>query len=353
MPNKTEEQYWEEYRERELAALLPILTSLGYTLDTEQPHLYGERYLMHAVTTASGKKLILLGKRGGGKRVVIKATRDPAGTRELLHERTCRAVLQKINFAYDVFFSPEEMLFGEHGGYTISIQAFIEQKQQFIERPIEEQFLLALKAFKAQESAHAATYRHIRLIENTFGTMDAEAYLTKFEQFGGSPEAKEFLKAKKETIEQYCGFLTHTDFVPHNFRVVDGDMYLLDYSSLRFGNKYEGWARFLNFMTLYNPPLERALVQYVRDNRAEEELLSLKCMRVYRLGEIIWYYKNAASKSQGDLRTLNEKRVDFWSEVLTSVLRDKELPEQTRTAYIAARDTLRSAEEKQRQVGLH
>ena len=53
-------------------------------------------------------------------------------------------------------------------------------------------------------------------------------------------------------------------------------MYLLDHSSLRFGNKYEGWARFRNFTTFYNRPLEEALLLYMRNNRAEE-----KCFRLH------------------------------------------------------------------------
>ena len=52
-----EEKYkkeWEEYKERELSALLPILDKLGFEIEKEQPHIGGERYLMQAVTTTSG-----------------------------------------------------------------------------------------------------------------------------------------------------------------------------------------------------------------------------------------------------------------------------------------------------------
>ena len=130
-----------------------------------------------------------------------------------------------------------------------------------------------------------------------------------------------------EIIEQYSGFLTHTDFVPHNIRVVGENIYLLDHSSIRFGNKYEGWARFCNFMALYNPPLEKALVKYVADNRTEEESISLRLMRIYRLGEIIWYYTSALDKSYGNLFALNKKRVELWSKMLENLLSENSLPE--------------------------
>ena len=111
----------------ELARVTPILAELGFTPEPNQPHIEGERYLMQAVTTASGRKLILLARRARDKRrVVIKATRDPGGIRELVHERICRGALSKIHFAYHIFFSPEEILSTKRGGYTISVQAFIE-----------------------------------------------------------------------------------------------------------------------------------------------------------------------------------------------------------------------------------
>ncbi len=359
---------WEEYKKRELAKLAPLLAELGYTLDADQPHVSGERYLMQAVTTMSGRKLILLGRRTrDNTRVVIKATRAANGARELTHERACREVLHRIDFAHGVFFSPQEILFTQRSGYTISIQAFIEQEKPFLVRTTEEQFAFALKAFKAQESARATTSGHERLVEKTFGIMRANDYLRAFAQFVENisreapslvprtllDEANTLLVKQQETIEQYCGFLTHTDFVPHNFRIVDGNIYLLDNSSLRFGNKYEGWARFLNFMTLYNPELERALVEYVRVNRTREESLALKLMRVYRLGEIIWYYVGTLSSCSGDLRLLNEERVRLWTRVLEAQLHDSLLPASFLDDYRAKRDTLRSDEEKRRQQGLH
>ncbi len=369
MPSDTAQQAWKKYQEHELSILTPVLEKLGFELEPLQPHAGGERYLMQAVTTASGKKLILLGRRTqDGMRVVIKTTNDENGIRELEHERECRRVLQEINFAYQVFHSPVELFFGECEGRRISIQQFIEQESTFLARPLKEQFALALKAFKAQEGAHATTYGHERLIKKTFGTRSAVEYLRAFEEFKKNTlhafpsdtatrdlldEASKQLTEGRETIGQYCGFLTHTDFVPHNIRVKDGEIYLLDHSSLRFGNKYEGWARFLNFMTLYNPPLERALTEYIRLNRTPEESISLKLMRIYRLGEIIWYYTSTLKNCSGDLRTLNEERIRFWTRILAAVLRDETVSTKVLDDYRRTRDALRSEDEKLRQKDLH
>lgn len=367
--NNDAKKEWDDYTSRELAEVTPVLNRLGFYLESEQPHLGGERYLMQAVTTAHGRKLILIGHRSkDGEKVVIKATSEPAGIREIEHERRYREALRRIRFAYQIFFSPREISFTKHNGFVISVQEFLESARSFLSRPTKEQFLLALKAFKAQESAHATTYRHRRFIEKTFGNKEVQDYLRAFSAFktdisNALPEKKElrellesaehFLRDNAEIIEQYSGFLTHTDFVPHNFRVIGEDIYLLDHSSIRFGNKYEGWARFINFMALHNPELAQILVEYVKDNRTPEETLSLKLMRLYRLGEIIFYYTNTLSKSSGDLLILNQARVAFWTRVLEAVLYDKPVPQDIVEKYRRTRDSLRSKEEKLRQVKLH
>jgi hypothetical protein len=364
----TTESSWKLYCSEEIELLTPILKNRGYTIDAVQPHIAGERYLMQAVTTTSGRKLILLGARSDGTRVVIKATRDQSGIRELAHEARCREVLHKIDFAAKVFHTPDfiERLYEQ--GFVIIITRFIPQEMQFLERPLAEQFDLALRSFKAQEGAHATTWNHRKLIRDTFGIRDAATYLSNFDQFlhnilqklPGEKLVQETLhgaqrelKKQKRIIEQYCDFLTHTDFVPHNIRVDGEKIILLDHSSLTFGNKYEGWARFLNFMTLYNQEIERALVHYVKDNRTPEESVSLRMMRVYRLGEIIWYYVQTLEKSTGNLLTLNHARVAFWSTVLSYILEDKQVPESVIREYQKTRDSLRSEDEKKRQIGLH
>lgn len=360
---------WQRYCASEIETVTPILQALGFTLDAQQPHIQGERYLMQAVTTAAGRKLILLGNRNSdGMRVVIKVSRDPGGIEEIRHERVCRGVLHKINFAYNTFFSPQELLFKKRQDFLISIQEFIEQDRTFLERPTPEQFSFALTAFKAQEGARATTNKHRRTIAKTFALRDQAVYLQKFAEFQDAigrtlPEntnlqktlaqAGEALHSGATTIEQYGDFLTHTDFVPHNFRIRNDRLFLLDHSSLTFGNKYEGWARFVNFMTLYNPELEQALLQYVRDNRSEGEIESLRLMRMYRLGEILYYYSDKLQYSEGNLLKLNKARIQFWADILRAVINDSKPPASLIETYKAKRDALRSDDEKTRQKGLH
>lgn len=351
---------------RELTAVRPILKSQGIDLDAEQPHVIGERAVMRAVTTTSGEKLVLLGRLAQtGARVVIKTSADPHGRKELEHERRAKALLAKLKFAYDVFFTPKELLFYTRKGRTIAVYEFIEQEKSFIDRPTEEQFHFALRAFKAQESAHATTAKHTRLIKDVFDTYDAVAYLDRFRsfqktilEFDPSQEhslttVHERLESGRETIDRYGRFLVHTDFVPHNFRIAGDVFYLLDFSSLRFGNKYEGWARFLNFMALYNPTLEQALTEYVARNRSRGEQESLHVMRLYRLTELVAFYVSTLSRAEGLLNELNTARVYFWLAVLEATLNKTSLADDVREEYKKLRDSLRSNEEKQRQQGLH
>lgn len=362
------EQNWKTYLETKLPKVTEVLGKHGFTLDDDQPHIKGERFLMKALTTVGGQKLILLGKRQDtGDRVVIKITDDAAGQSELAHEKLCRQMLHRLNFAYNVFHSPEELAFLSDGSYILSVHAFIEQDSSFLERPIAEQFNFVLEAFKAQESARATTHGHFKQITKTFGNRTSQDYLRLFEAFQSAlknkqapqrtvelvRKASEQLHQHAQRIEQYCGFLTHTDFVPHNFRIAGDVLYLLDFSSLRFGNKHESWARFLNFMTLYNRDLEALLIKYVEDNRAPEERESLQLMRLFRLGEIITYYTNLLADSEGELLELNKKRVEFWTNVLAAELKNQRVGTDIVETYKTTRDRLRSADEKERQKGLH
>ena len=361
------EQTWREYVSVELAVLEPILARRGIALDDNQPHISGERFLMRNITTTSGTKLILIGTTHTGTPVVIKATRDYAGKAELQHERKCRELLHKINFAYETFSSPEELaLFTEHN-FLISIQRFIEQSSSFTERSLPEQFSYALTGLKNQESVHATTRNHYQQITRIFGVRTSQSYqdlfdgFSKFLEHNCSSKEVRTVVARARThfcnnlirVQQYCGFLTHTDFVPHNFRIADDKLYLLDFSSLTFGNKHEGWARFLNFMTLYNPELEALLIRYVEDNRAPEERESLQLLRIYRLAEIITYYVRTLGSSTGSLHNLNTARIHFWRDVLEAELENTRVDHTIVAAYKKLRDTLRSDEEKMRQKNLH
>lgn len=361
------EQSWQTNLDSEIETVRGLLRKAGYRLDTQQPHLLGERFLMQNISTTSGKKLILVGKDLNHSSVIIKATSDPAGKQELRHEQQCRTLLETIDFSYQPFTTPEEIAFWEDGPYLISVQTMIEQECQFLDRTIEEQFKFALDAFKTQESARATTSSHYKKISQTFGIRTSADYLSMaagfLETMQSASVSKEVLttctrahhklKTERERIEQYCGFLTHTDFVPHNFKISSGQLYLLDTASLEFGNKYESWARFLNFMTLYNHQLERHLVTYVEQNRAPEERQSLQLMRLYRLIEIITYYVTTLQNSTGDLLTLNQARVLFWQDVLLAELENTRVDRSIVESYKILRDRLRTDEEKIRQINLH
>ena len=358
---------WDLYLQRELITLIPILSRYGFSLDDVQPHTIGERFLMQAVTTIGGQKLILRGSDAHGNPVIIKAARDIVGKAEIKHERLCRSLINELAFAYNIFVAPAELRFIEDGDIVISIQLFIDQDISFLERPLVEQFSFSLSAFKAQEHSRATTGGHVRHISQTFGYKTSSDYLTLCQNFLTSTSSLPTsypaqtlieqvinqLTKNTERIEQYGGFLTHTDFVPHNFRIKDNRLYLLDFSAIRFGNKHEGWARFLNFMTLYHPALESALISYVEMNRAGEERESLQLMRLFRLAELIAYYTKTLTHSEGALLLLNQTRIQFWSDVLAAELHNTRVAPTITAVYQATRNTLRSAEEKQRQQGLH
>lgn len=363
MSTMSSKQDWEEFRRLELANATPLLRSLGFELDATQVHIGGERYV------SAGRKLVLLGTRqGDGLRVVVKISRDPHSVAEIRREVRYRQLLERIPFAYHVFQSPPVVLYDQVQGFTVLVTAFVEQERPFLSRPLAEQFFFALKAFEGQEGAHGTTFGHVYSIRRAFGLWNAARYRATLARYLGDvasfpgldgqvartlAQGYELLEASAEIVERYSGFLTHWDFVPHNFRVRGHDLYLLDHSSIRFGSKYEGWARFVNFMSLYNPALEGALVGYVSANRGAAELLALKLMRVYRLAELVWHYVGTLRAAEGNLRTLNQLRVGFWAEALRVVLADRTLASSTIEAYRGERDRLREDDEKLRQVDLH
>jgi len=362
MENNTK-KLWKTYYKTELTKIIPLLDNLGFSLEEEQVHVIGERYIIN------NQKLILTGRRvKNGQRVIIKISNNEKFIKEIEHERKCREILKKIDFSSHVFFSPQEILFTKKQGFIIFVTAFIEQENTFLERPFEEQFFLALKALEVQEGVHATTYKHASVIKKIFGIWNAEKYFEIFNKYkkeieSKSPEnkktkiiflkAQEFIRTNFETINLYSGFLVHWDFVPHNIRIDKLNIYLLDHSSMRFGNKHESWARFINFMTLYNPKLEKALIDYIKDNRSQEETLSLQLMRVFRLTELIKYYVSTLENLSGNVLTLNKKRIEFWSNALEAVLDNKFVRQEIIDDYKNIRDSLRSEDEKQRQKNLH
>ncbi|HEX8947033.1 MAG TPA: hypothetical protein VF829_02360 [Candidatus Paceibacterota bacterium] len=363
---------WEAYVAREQERVTPLLAARSFTLDAEQPQTIGERYLTRPI--GSGRKVVLFGRRrSNGMRVVVKTSSETQGKDELLHETRVHAMLSRIRFAYGTFALPEILLFDKQHGVLVT--EYIEQEKSFLERPLKEQFALALDAFKAQESTHATTAEHWSELERLMKehahyvkpgeyrkigeyAQDLVGLLADEKELYSKIDALlnkviELLEARRETLERYDGFLTHWDFTPQNFRIRDDTLYLLDLTSIRFGNKYESWARFINFMTLYNSPLAQALVEYVQLNRTEEEVNALRLMRAYRLVELIRYYATWLGKTQGDTLELAKARIAFWTEVLEAVLNGREVSEDVIDVYKNKRDALRTADEKQRQRGLH
>ncbi len=358
---------WETYRDTELANVTPILETLGYMLDQTQVHLSGERFLMAGARDVGGggMKLVLTGmRRADSLRVVIKASRNPDGQQEIERERAARERINRIPFAYHAFTVPRELHFSYEGPFLVSIVEYVTQDIPLLSRPLNEQFFLTLKALECQEGAHATTGVHTAHVRSSFGLSNAEAYLHEFDTFAAAAEnavphneklaqifrdATHFLHDHRTTLERYAGFLTHADFAPNNFRVRGHELYLLDYASIHFGNKYESWARFLNFMVHHNPDLERTLARYVKENRGPDEYLALQLMRVYKIGFLLKYYAEATTKTEGATHELMQTRLSFWTLVMQCILDDCAVPPEAINTLLEKERILRTEEEKARQ----
>lgn len=368
MSSTDTQREWESYRESELARAAEILTARGFTLDERQVHTGGERYLMtrNRDIGGGGRKLVLTGTHTpSNTRVVIKVSSDPAGKAEIAREYAARESINAIEFAHSFFHTPATLLHEEDAtGLLISASEFIEQSAPLLERTLEEQFFIALRSLEAQEGVHATTHTHASHISASFGITSASAYLDSFEQFRARANAANPNDAKmkdalakaslmftthRTTVERYCGFLTHADFVPNNFRVRGSDVYLIDHASLHFGNKYESWARLANFMVHHNPALERALADFVRTNRSEDEYLDFRLMRIYKLTFLLAFWTESLVEAEGMLAELIRERVTLWTAALEAVLEDTFLTQEIVDRYLALQQSLRSEEEKERQ----
>jgi hypothetical protein len=343
-------------RTKFLGDIADILQPLGYTLHEEQPHISGERAHM------SRTKMVLMGADPEGKTVVIKASKHPSGIKEIRQEKVARDVLTHLSFAVDELLQAEELFFEERSGFLFFVTAYIPQDEIFVTRPIEEQFFLALRAFEAQETFHATTYAHGKEIKKHFAVYTPATYIATFKSFIEEIEAghkdselssyltraHELLVSGAVVLERYGNFLTHTDFVPHNMRVHKRAIYALDLTSVHFGNKYEGWARFLNYMVAHNPPLERALVDYIKINRPEE-YFNLRLMRLYKLGFLLSYYVRLLPNTVGNHREITLLRIKLWTRVLGALLDDEPISDSVIETYTSTRNNLRTEEEKARQ----
>jgi hypothetical protein len=361
MTKALDKKNWDDFIKKELKKIEPLVDGLGFNFLENQAHIKGERHLM------SGKKLVLIGKsKKTNQKVIIKIAKDKKAIKEIEKEHKTKNLLNKLKFAYYFFNSPKEILLARRDGYAILINQFIEEENPFFSYSQEEQFFISLKALEAQEGAHATAKSHLNQIKKIFGTYSTEDYLNSFKKFKENSlklnnenlsdnfkTAFLFLQNNQETIKEYSGFLTHSDFVIHNIRIKNNEIYLLDQTSLHFGNKYESWARFMNYMILYNKKLEENLNYYVLHNKAKTEHNSLKLMRVYKLGELINYYLNTLDKISGNLLLLNKKRIEFWNKILENILLEKEIKKDIIDEYITSRDKLREKEEIIRQKELN
>lgn len=346
----------------ELATISTLLKPLGFSLEERQPYVSGERYLM------AGGKLVLAGTQTAtGTKVIIKASRYEDGKAEISAEKRSRDLIRSLAFADKKILIPDELFYSTEGDYVFLITRFIPQDKVFVAHTLEEQFFIALSAFEAQESFHATTYEHLRAVKEVFPILSSVEYLRDFDRLKDSAlrlhpdeslrttleKAKTFLTENKLVIDQYANYLTHTDFVPHNFRIAEHILFMLDcvpnYATVHFGNKYEGWARFLNYMLIHSPELEKLLTTYIKDARGDEEYLSLRLMRAYKITFLIEYYARALEKTSGDLHTLTLARLAYWQEALTAILEDRPVKKEVTEDYVATRNALRSEEEKERQ----
>jgi len=349
---------WQKSIGGELERVKKTLGTIGFELEESQPHLSGERFLM------TKEKLVLIGKRiSDDEKVVIKISNHNEGIKEIEHEKNARNILRDVSFSEKNILFPKDIYYGEKDGFLILITEFIAQERVFVAHTLEEQFFMILKTFEAIENFHATTFEHIKTIKYTFPIFYAQEYFKNFESFRKTiaknyknteiedtlSKSENFLRVNKAVIDRYANYLTHTDLVPHNFRVKDGHVYLLDTASVRFGNKYEGWARFLNYMVIHNPALEKLLVNYIKTNRGVTEYLNLRLMRVYKITELLEFYSRSLPKTDGDLRALTIERIGFWHNIMKAILDDITIEEELVKSYTKKRDELRTEEEKERQ----
>lgn len=334
------------------------LTTLGFDLDTVQPQMSGERFLM------TRDKWVLIGKTSKDKRpVVIKVSNLPLGREEINKEKAVRDLLEKISFAEDTLLFPKEIHYEERNGYLFLITEFITQEKVFSAYSMEEQFFMSLTIFEEQEAFHATTFEHLKAIGNTFDIYKFKEYWDEFNTFNNRiadlvkntalnqdlDRAKDLLHEHRHLIEKYNNYLTHTDLAPGNTRIHDREIYMIDLSSVRFGNKYEGWARFINWALIHSPELEKLLTDYVKQNRGPEESICLNLMRIYKSVLLIDYYARSLAKTTGDLELLTQKRIEFWHQVLRSLMDEKPLSSDAVQSYREIRNKLRSPEETERQ----
>ncbi len=334
-----------------------IARQRGYIFDETQLHVGGEREIL------SPNKFVLTGRDADDRRIVVKCAREKEAILEIEQEHAMRNVVKKIHFAEEVLLVPKELYYDHIGDYTILVTEFIEQDQILADYPIRDQFFMVLQTLEAQESFHATTHEHDKLLRDTFTTYTADRYLEDFKTFIENSKAVsdfphltillergyQVLFENRLNIERHTGYLIHTDLVPHNIRIHDRTIYLLDFVSFKYGNKYESWARIANYLVKEDPELETLIEKHVLKERGESEYHVFKLMRMYKVGFLLNFYIRALTKTEGDLHELTRVRIQFWTSVLESLLESRPIIEDIRNTYLGSRNALRTEEEKARQ----
>jgi len=333
-----------------------LAESLKIALDQTQLNIGGERAIM------SPDKLVLTGTQtDSNKRIVLKYATHKNGVDEIRAEHAIRASLINLPFAEQEVLMPEESFYKSTERYAVSVTAFIEQPKVFTDHSLKDQFFMAIHALEQQESFHVTTREHQSWIRDTFPRHTPDFYLNTYKEMSTSIQrnwtagkstlerGQHLLESNIELLRGYDGYLIHSDFVPHNFRIDSNQLYLLDFVSYRSGNKYELWARLINFMEIHSPELVTLLLEFVKEDRGKEEYSVLRLMRVYKISFLLNYYARTLTQTTGDLHELTKARLVFWTTCLEAILKDDPLENEVRQTYYKARDTFRTPEEKARQ----
>lgn len=337
----------------EIAALAE---KLGIILDDTQLNIGGERDIL------SPHKYVLMGSyKNSGERAVLKCARHPEGVAEITQEHKIMQALRSLPFSEEELIAPRETFFGMVGAYTASITDYIPQDKVFTDFSLEEQFFMAVHALESQETFHATTREHQGWLRSLFVRHTPHFYIKDYGHMQNNihavwPDATntlkkgaEFLSENHSLLEAFDRHLIHFDLVPHNFRIKDRQLYLLDFVSFRLGNKYESWARFVNFMEVHSPKLVPYLLEYVKADRGDSEYLVLRLMRVYKAVFLLNYYAESHKKTEGALRELTGERLKLWTHIVDSILNDTPVDSTILGTYYEKRAALRTPEEKARQ----
>lgn len=343
--------------QKNVRAVGQILNTLGFSLESYQPHITGERKIK------SLTKLVLIGRSPKGLKVVIKTSQIASAKKEISLERKIGQELEKLSQTVPQILLPKEIYFGQKSGFTFFITEYIDQPKIFVAHNLKEQFTMIKKAVESQEMISQQGFHQITGNSSICPIFTEKEYRNELHRQIAfinknyqSPKLSQTLATAKKTFQEkillvakYCGYLIHEDFCPHNFRINNGRLHFLDYTAANFGNKYVTWARLLNYMALHNPRLEKMILHDLKKNRSAEDLECLRILRIYKTIFLIMYYVKISQKTSGNLLKLAKVRINFWHDFLQKLLINKTLDQRVLENYIRQRDKLRSKEEKERQ----